>query len=135
MASAEHKKQMDLLRAEMARIRKERTAANRVFDTREEVVVTQAGLLALKYEEPADPDPDADPPPRRPRRPRRPPTVGDQMLALLGQVPGAPQSWLAEKIYGDQLATGKVSSVLDHLRKEGRIKSAGHGRWEVIDQD
>lgn len=57
---------------------------------------------------------------------------GDRLVALLRQNRGAPQKWLAEKLYGDPSATGRVSSLLDYLRKTGKARTYARGKWEAL---
>jgi hypothetical protein len=51
---------------------------------------------------------------------------------LLRQKPHASQKWLAEQLYKNPKATGRVSSLLDYLRKQGKVRNVGHGKWEVV---
>lgn len=57
---------------------------------------------------------------------------GDRLVALLRQNRGAPQKWLSEKLYGDPKATGRVSSLLDYLRKTGKARTYARGKWEAV---
>jgi hypothetical protein len=78
------------------------------------------------------------PPPARPLASSLPPLKpgtrgqGERLLALLQERPGAPQSWLAEKLYGDAKATARLSSLLDYLRKTGKARAKGDGTWEAV---
>jgi hypothetical protein len=57
---------------------------------------------------------------------------GERLLALLKEKPGATQQWLAEKLYGDTKATGRLSSLLDYLRKTKKARARGDGTWEAV---
>ena len=57
---------------------------------------------------------------------------GERLLALLRQNRGAPPKWLAQKLYGDPKATGRVSSLLDYLRKTGKARTYARGKWEAV---
>jgi hypothetical protein len=86
---------------------------------------------------PASPTPQAATPPSpAPSGPKPKATDdsgrGEKLLALLRQNRGAPPKWLAQKLYGDPKATGRVSSLLDYLRKTGKARTYARGKWEAV---
>lgn len=100
----------------------------------------QAGQLALLSEPAPSPAAPGAPGPVTATPAAAPPTKptsapdgqGERLLALLRRRPRAPMKWLAEQMYGDPTATGKVSSLLDYLRKTGKAKKVAHGQWEAV---
>ncbi len=56
-----------------------------------------------------------------------------ELVAILTQAPRTPVSELAQKIYGasDPPAVKRATALLVSLKRQGRAKTVGRGRWEV----
>lgn len=58
----------------------------------------------------------------------------DVLVAALAPNPGMPIADLATAVYGDgsELSRNKTRSLLNALKKQGRVVSRATGKWEVV---